>query len=69
MHRDLKPSNIVLNKVANEYRAKVCDFGLSREVSGIAQYTAVRGTPGYMAPEVISGHYNHSLDVYSYGIV
>ncbi|XP_042437692.1 receptor-like serine/threonine-protein kinase ALE2 isoform X1 [Zingiber officinale] len=69
IHRDFKSSNVLL---AEDFTAKVTDFGLAREVSEGSQHvsTRVMGTFGYVAPEyAMTGHLLVSSDVYSYGVV
>src|SRR5262249_55002180 len=59
VHRDLKPSNVFLA----QHGVKLLDFGLARpeldatmELSeGLTVAGTVLGTPGYMAPELITG--------------
>lgn len=62
IHRDIKPANILFH----DGTVKVADFGFSREVH---HEMTVAGTPFYQAPEVMSGHYDQSIDVYSLAVV
>lgn len=57
---------------------KLIDFGLSRHVSMIDKKNADRlhkglrtsvGTPIYIAPEVLSGHYGMNCDYWSLGVI
>ncbi|KAJ8598380.1 hypothetical protein CTAYLR_002983 [Chrysophaeum taylorii] len=66
-HRDLKPEN-VLFKDETETTLKVIDFGLSKLVGDVRMDSFV-GTPGYMAPEVISRGYTLKADVWSIGVI
>ncbi|KAL3514443.1 hypothetical protein ACH5RR_027160 [Cinchona calisaya] len=71
LHCDVKPQNILLN---SEYQPKVADFGLSKLLnrSGIdnLNFSKIRGTRGYMAPEwAFNLPITSKVDVYSYGIV
>eukprot|EP00803_Ostreobium_quekettii_P008310 evm.model.scf_263.2 EVM.evm.TU.scf_263.2 scf_263:32036-36797(+) len=72
MHYDLKPANILVD---NELRnVKIADFGISK-VKAFSYITGtLRGTIGYMAPEVLLSHFmknlvNEKIDVYSMGVV
>ncbi|KAK3859138.1 hypothetical protein Pcinc_034716 [Petrolisthes cinctipes] len=68
LHRDIKPQNILLSSVGD---AKLCDFGFSRKM-GINTYvlTSVKGTPLYMAPELIEEKpYDHNADLWSLGCI
>jgi len=69
VHRDVKPGNVFL---ANDERAMLMDFGLSKRVDCSDELTsahAVLGTPGYMAPEQWPGdHVTQRADVYALGV-
>ena len=75
VHRDLKPENIVRRA---DGQIKVLDFGLARTVAGSESSTAtvfteagvVAGTPGYMAPEVLSGQpADARSDIFVFGLL
>ncbi|CAL9006151.1 unnamed protein product, partial [Prunus brigantina] len=70
LHFDIKPHNILLDQ---NFTPKVSDFGLAklcaRDQSAISM-TTIRGTMGYIAPEVFSrnfGSVSYKSDVYSFG--
>ncbi|KAI7734124.1 hypothetical protein M8C21_021779 [Ambrosia artemisiifolia] len=71
LHCDVKPHNILLD---GNYNPKVADFGLSKrwDRGGTENwnFSMMRGTRGYMAPEwVLNLAITSKVDVYSYGVV
>ena len=66
VHFDLKPSNIFLKGEV----ARVGDYGLSKLLTdGRMTLSFGRGTPHYMAPEVLRSRANHRADIYSLGVI
>eukprot|EP00727_Mastigamoeba_balamuthi_P005154 m51a1_g14637 putative sh2 domain-containing protein (514) ;mRNA; r:41786-44872 len=71
VHRDLKTSNLLVDQ---HFHVKVCDFGLSqikaRGVGLMDSADGAKGTPLWMAPEILMGHeFDERADVYSFGLV
>ncbi|KNA04973.1 hypothetical protein SOVF_194680 [Spinacia oleracea] len=67
VHRDLKSANILLD---HSMRAKVADFGLSKEEVFDGRKSSLKGTYGYMDPAYISTSKSSlKSDIYSLGII
>ncbi|GLU24618.1 hypothetical protein SLE2022_405290 [Rubroshorea leprosula] len=72
LHFDIKPHNILLDE---NFNPKVSDFGLAKLYpidDSIVSLTGVRGTLGYMAPELFYkniGGISYKADVYSFGML
>jgi serine/threonine protein kinase len=66
VHFDLKPANIYLKGEL----ARVGDYGLSKLVSRTRRSLSFgRGTPYYMAPEMLKRRGDHRSDIYSLGVI
>lgn len=59
----MKPQNVLLDPNGV---AKLCDFGFARLMSlGTHVLMSIKGTPLYMAPELIDEHpYDHNVDLW-----
>ncbi|KAJ4820575.1 Protein kinase family protein [Rhynchospora pubera] len=72
VHFDIKPHNILLDQ---DYCPKISDFGLAKfcqSKESIISISGMRGTVGYIAPEIFSrnfGAVSSKSDVYSYGMM
>lgn len=67
IHRDLKSANILLD---HSLRAKVADFGLSKEEVFDGRNSGLKGTYGYMDPAYLSTYkFTTKSDIYSFGII
>ena len=70
IHRDLKPSNVM---VTVEGRLTVLDFGVLSELGATAPAgdgPELRGTIGYIAPEVLRGEAaGPAVDLYALGVI
>jgi len=69
-HRDLKPENFLYATKSEDPEIKLIDFGLSKRwgPDDVEMITIV-GTPYYVAPEVLRGHYDNECDVWSMGVI
>ncbi|XP_034707576.1 calcium/calmodulin-regulated receptor-like kinase 2 isoform X1 [Vitis riparia] len=67
IHRDLKSANILLDQ---SMRAKVADFGLSKEEVFDGRNSGLKGTYGYIDPAYISSNkFTMKSDIYSFGVI
>ena len=67
IHRDIKPENVLL---ADNFVAKLTDFGWSNYIQEDQKRTTVCGTPIYLAPEIIKeqGH-DERVDIWCIGVL
>lgn len=67
IHRDVKEDNIFLDRF-NTF--KLGDFGISKDLSAFTRGVSIKGTPMYMAPEIIKGNvYNETVDTYALALL
>jgi serine/threonine-protein kinase len=71
IHRDIKPENIL---ITDEGQPVILDFGLTLTKNSTrvtyANFSAVAGTPDYMAPEQIEGQRgDQRTDIYALGTI
>ena len=74
VHRDIKPNNVMISAVSGDTMiAKILDFGISKPLQEQdlkhTRMGMVMGTPGYIAPEQISGQrdIDTRVDIYALG--
>jgi transcriptional regulator with GAF, ATPase, and Fis domain/tRNA A-37 threonylcarbamoyl transferase component Bud32 len=65
LHRDIKPSHILVRGKGAWPDTCLIDFGLSLPVGD--RKAGLTGTPGYIAPECLTGTYTPATDLYSLG--
>ncbi|XP_025417637.1 serine/threonine-protein kinase ULK3-like isoform X3 [Sipha flava] len=68
-HLDLKPQNLLLMR-SPQLTLKVGDFGLAKFMSEKTQMENIRGSPLYMAPEMLlHSRYDVKADLWSVGVI
>ncbi len=74
MHRDLKPENLLLKNKSTESEIVLADFGLATFVNEKDMLYKRCGTPGFVAPEILTyldneQFYNSKCDIFSVGVI
>lgn len=66
IHRDLKPSNVLLTRAG----PKVIDFGIAQAMdsTAVTRTGVAVGSPGFMAPEQITGKPGQPTDIFAWGL-
>uniref|UniRef100_A0A1I8MKH6 Serine/threonine-protein kinase ULK3 n=1 Tax=Musca domestica TaxID=7370 RepID=A0A1I8MKH6_MUSDO len=69
-HFDLKPQNLLLTKYNNNVSLKVADFGFAQHLKLGEINQQLKGSPLYMAPEIIrKQRYDARADLWSIGVI
>ncbi|KJE92873.1 calcium/calmodulin-dependent protein kinase I [Capsaspora owczarzaki ATCC 30864] len=73
VHRDLKPENLLFFSKDEDSKIMITDFGLSRirkEADESLVMETTCGTPGYVAPEVLTRKpYDKAVDMWAVGVI
>ncbi len=66
VHRDLKPSNVILSREG----PRVIDFGIAQTMDAVSMTRTgmMVGSPGFMAPEQVSGRPGQKADIFVWGV-
>lgn len=68
-HLDLKPSNLLVSG-SQPPLLKVADFGFAQHLEENATERGLRGSPLYMAPEILlKDHFDAKADIWSVGVI
>ncbi|XP_005666205.1 serine/threonine-protein kinase ULK3 isoform X2 [Sus scrofa] len=68
-HLDLKPQNILLSSLEKPH-LKLADFGFAQHMSPWDEKHVLRGSPLYMAPEMVcQRQYDARVDLWSVGVI
>ncbi|HEU5161584.1 MAG TPA: protein kinase, partial [Thermoanaerobaculia bacterium] len=70
IHRDVKPQNLLIEHRDGGDHVWLTDFGIATVLQGAAMTPSMAGTPGYMAPEQISGRrVDARTDIFALGCI
>ncbi|XP_052060939.1 serine/threonine-protein kinase ULK3-like [Mytilus californianus] len=68
-HMDLKPQNVLLTSASNP-TVKIADFGFAKHMFDGDKESVMKGSPLYMAPEIICQKtYDARVDLWSIGVI
>lgn len=69
VHRDIKLANFLLCRTKSRIVLKLIDFSLARFLPPTRTLSELAGSIYYRSPEMLSGAYSHSTDIWSTGIL
>ncbi|EIW66147.1 hypothetical protein TREMEDRAFT_35340, partial [Tremella mesenterica DSM 1558] len=70
VHRDLKPENILYKTKASDSPIVIADFGIAKHLEPDEELTAMAGSLGYAAPEILLGTgHGVKVDCWSIGVI
>jgi len=72
IHADIKPHNFLLVQQEGRYALRLCDFGFTQrpEPDGLVRFTSIRGTSGWLAPEMLRHmDYGFAIDLFGLGLI
>jgi calcium-dependent protein kinase len=71
IHRDVKAENFFLaaDDIPEKTTIKLGDFGLAKNFAAGDFCSTKAGTPYYVAPEVLEGHYTNKVDLWAAGVI
>ncbi|EIE85865.1 hypothetical protein RO3G_10575 [Rhizopus delemar RA 99-880] len=70
VHRDMKPENLLFKTPESDANLVICDFGIAKHNSETSALETVCGSPGYVAPEVLTRKgYGTPIDMWAVGVI
>ncbi|KAL7308114.1 Calmodulin-dependent protein kinase cmk2 [Mucor circinelloides] len=70
VHRDMKPENLLFKTPESDADLVICDFGIAKLSSQTSALETVCGSPGYVAPEVLTQKgYGPPIDMWAVGVI
>ncbi|CAO3636073.1 unnamed protein product [Mucor hiemalis] len=70
VHRDMKPENLLFKTPESNADLVICDFGIAKTSSQTSALETICGSPGYVAPEVLTQKgYGSAIDMWAVGVI